>query len=108
MAVGARPVCRFYGTRGVGPNSHFYTVDADECAAVKRDPGWTYEGTAFYVMPAVAQQCAGGAPPVFRAYNNRFAFNDSNHRYATDYGLLQALQAQGWWMEGTVFGAAPG
>ena len=108
VAVGARPVCRFYGTRGVGPNSHFYTVDADECAAVKRDPGWTYEGTAFYVMPAVAQQCAGGAPPVFRAYNNRYAQNDSNHRYATDYAQLQALQPQGWSIEGLVFCAAPG
>ena len=24
----AAPVCRFFGTPGVGPNSHFYTADA--------------------------------------------------------------------------------
>lgn len=108
VAVGARPVCRFYGTPGVGPNSHFYTADAGECAAVNRDRGWTYEGTAFYVLPATGQQCADAAPPVFRAYNNRYAQNDSNHRYATDRSLLQALQPLGWTLEGTVFCAAPG
>jgi Repeat of unknown function (DUF5648) len=108
VLVGARPVCRFYGTPGVGPNSHFYTADASECAAVKRDRGWTYEGTAFYVLLATGQQCAGAAPPVFRAYNNRYAQNDSNHRYATDRSLLQAMQPQGWSLEGTVFCAAPG
>lgn len=107
VPVGARPVCRFYGTPGVGPNSHFYTADADECAAVKRDRGWTYEGTAFYVMLPVGQQCAGNAPPVFRAYNNRYPQNDSNHRYATEYAVLQALQPQGWSIEGMVFCAAP-
>ena len=107
VPVGARPVCRFYGTPGVGPNSHFYTADADECAAVKRDSGWTYEGTAFYVMLPNAGQCAGASPPVFRAYNNRYAQNDSNHRYATDYVLLQGLQPQGWTIEGMVFCAAP-
>src|SRR6476619_4153718 len=48
-APGLSPVCRFYGTPGVGPNSHFYTADPGECAAVKRDGGWTYEGIAFYI-----------------------------------------------------------
>jgi serine protease len=33
------PVCRFYGTPGRGPNSHFFTLDAQECAAVQTDPG---------------------------------------------------------------------
>src|SRR5205823_3617149 len=48
-APGISPVCRFYGTPGVGPNSHFYTANAQECDLVKRDRGWTYEGIAFYV-----------------------------------------------------------
>ena len=39
------PVCRFYAK---GPNSHFYTAEAVECAAVKNDPGWTFEGIAYY------------------------------------------------------------
>ena len=108
VPIGARPVCRFYGTPGIGPNSHFYTADADECAAVKHDSGWLYEGTAFYVTLPNAGQCVGAAPPVFRAYNNRYAQNDSNHRYATDYAQLQGLQPQGWSIEGLVFCAAPG
>ena len=39
--------CRFFGTPGIGPNSHFFTIDADECAMVKANPFWTYEGIAF-------------------------------------------------------------
>ncbi|MEP6702329.1 MAG: hypothetical protein ABJB04_05000, partial [Betaproteobacteria bacterium] len=53
----AVPVCRFYGTPGKGPNSHFYTADQAECAAVKRDPGWTYEGIAFYAVGAGVGYC---------------------------------------------------
>src|SRR5258708_36214147 len=37
-APGLSPVCRFYGTPGLGPNSHFYTPNATECAMVKLDP----------------------------------------------------------------------
>ena len=37
-APGLVPVCRFYGSVSPGPNSHFFTGAADECAAVKNDP----------------------------------------------------------------------
>lgn len=103
VPVGASPVCRFYGTPGVGPNSHFYTVDPIECAAVKRDPGWTYEGVAFHLYAPQNGACAAGLQAVYRAYNNRYAQHDSNHRYATDIALLQTLQAKGWSLEGVVF-----
>ena len=99
----ARPVCRFYGTPGRGPNSHFYTANNSECAAVKNDPGWTYEGIAFYVLSPNGEQCPGNLQPVYRAYNNRFAQNDSNHRYAVDVSALQPLVSQGWTIEGVVF-----
>ena len=33
-APGVSAVCRFYGTPVRGPNSHFYTADAGECAKV--------------------------------------------------------------------------
>ena len=44
-------VCRFYGNPQInpatgqrrGPNSHFYTAEADECAQVKLDAGWIFE-----------------------------------------------------------------
>jgi serine protease len=97
------PVCRFYGTLGRGPNSHFYTVNANECAIVKNDPGWTYEGIAFYAFLPASEKCPGALQPVYRAYNNRFAQNDSNHRYAVDLSTLQSLVTQGWTIEGAVF-----
>jgi serine protease len=96
-------VCRFYGTPGIGPNSHFYTVDAAECEAVKHDPGWTYEGTAFFIAAPVDGGCASGTTPVYRAYNARFAQNDSNNRFATDVAVYNAMVAQGWSGEGIVF-----
>lgn len=98
---GALPVCRYYGTPGVGPNSHFYSIDEAECAAVSRDPGWTYEGIAFYLFPPTpAGTCAPGTRPVYRAYNGRFAHNDSNHRYTVDAGLYAHMVNEGWVAEG--------
>src|SRR5690606_29708167 len=77
---GAVPVCRFYGTPGIGPNSHFYTGDPEECEKVKReDPGWSYEGTAFYIKLPVNGECPDNTLPVYRYYNNRWMHNDSNH-----------------------------
>lgn len=100
---GAQPVCRFYGTPGVGPNSHFYTVSPAECEAVKRDPGWLYEGVAFYAKEPVAEACPVGTVPVYRAYNNRWRENDSNHRYTTDlhqYRAMTTITGGGWVGEG--------
>jgi len=106
-AAGAAPVCRFYGTQGVGPNSHFYTGNAGECEWVKRDPGWFYEGLAFAVDPAADQVCANDRVPVYRAYNQGYANNDSNHRYTTSRSTLADMQRFGWAGEGVVFCAAP-
>ncbi|MEO8506966.1 MAG: hypothetical protein ABI593_04985 [Betaproteobacteria bacterium] len=41
-AEGLSAVCRFFGTPGVGPDSHFYTADAAECAKVRTYPAWTF------------------------------------------------------------------
>ena len=41
------PVCRFFGTPGVGPNSHFYTAYEYECAIVRTNPNWIEEGVTF-------------------------------------------------------------
>jgi len=98
--AGVLPVCRFYGTPGIGPNSHFYTVDPMECETVKRDAGWTYEGVPFYAKKPEAGNCAIGSAPVYRYYNNGWARNDSNHRYATHLNDKAAMEAAGWVMEG--------
>lgn len=105
---GAVPVCRFYGTPGKGPNSHFYTADAGECALVKKDPGWTFEGIAYYIKLPLNGACPSGTRPIFRAYNNRWMYNDSNHRYTTDIAEVAALVSNQWVSEGVVMCAAGG
>lgn len=97
---GLLPVCRFYGTPGIGPNSHFYTASAEECEAVKRDPGWTYEGLAFFVNPPSGTGCPTGTTPVYRSYNNGYLRNDSNHRYTIEYSLFARMSAEGHSPEG--------
>jgi uncharacterized delta-60 repeat protein len=102
IAANAVPVCRFYGTPGVGPNSHFYTADPLECDATRNDPGWRYEEIAFYSVTPQGGACPAGMQSVLRVYNNRFAQNDSNHRYTTNQSIYQAMQQQHWLPEGVV------
>lgn len=99
-APGLSPVCRFYGTPGIGPNSHFYTADAAECEKVKTDPGWTYEGIAFHIQEATAGRCAAGTTPIYRSYNNGAARNDSNHRFTVDPTVFSRSPAFGHVAEG--------
>ena len=100
---GGSRVCRFYGTPGIGPNSHFYTVDPDECAQVRLDPGWHFESYDFSTSTLAAGACPNGTLPVYRAYNKRFAQNDSNHRYTTSLTIYNGQVAAGWQGEGVVF-----
>lgn len=111
---GANPVCRFYGNPALdanghrrGPNSHFYTVDPQECDAVKLDSGWVYEGIVFYAVPPVNNQCPSTYTTVKRLYNNRYAQNDSNHRYTVADRDFNAMAAAGWSAEGAVFCSQP-
>ena len=113
---GAREVCRFYGSTAInpltgqrrGPNAHFYTFQGPECEQVKADPGWTYEApNKFFAIQPQAGQCPGGTLPVYRAYNGRFAQNDSNHRYASRVAIYDQMRAQGWTGEGVVMCTAP-
>ena len=106
-AATGTPVCRFYGTPGRGPNSHFFTADAGECAAVKRDPGWTFEGLTMRVILPAAGVCPLDSIPVYRVYNNRFAQNSSNHRYTTSRSTREYMKSNGWVDEGTVFCVVP-
>ncbi len=105
-APGLSPVCRFYGTPGVGPNSHFYAADPAECEAVKRDRGWTYEGIGFYAARPAAGACAGDATPVYRSYNNGAARNDSNHRFTVDATVFARSPSFGHVSEGVAMCAA--
>jgi len=103
--AGLVPVCRFYGP---GPNSHFYTAEPSECDFVKGGGagGWIYEGTAFFITPITfsgnTQTCPAGTIGVNRAYNQRAAQNDSNHRFSTSDSTMHDMESEGWAYEATV------
>lgn len=104
--------CRFYGGKNGGPNTHFYSADEKECAALKTNPQLSYEGQTFAVnMPLPGANADGTKPcpidskPLYRVYNNASASNGrfvSNHRYFTDKTDVAAVVAQGWVDEGQV------
>lgn len=99
------PVTRFYGTPGLGPNSHFFTASAAEVAVLDRPgTGWSREHIAFSIpVPDEQGQCATGLLPVYRLYNNRWRENDSNHRYTTSVAERDRTVARGWTHEGVAF-----
>ena len=104
--------CRFYGGKNGGPNTHFYSADDKECAALKAIPTLSYEGQTFAVnMPLPGSNADGSRPcplaskPLFRLYNNASAPGKdyiSNHRYVTARADVTAAVAQGWVDEGQV------
>jgi hypothetical protein len=110
--LNAHPVCRFYAR---GPNSHFYTGDDRECQMLRdleRDGraqataanpflGWGFEGIAFWALLPQYGECLAASTPVYRAYNQRAAQGDSNHRFMADPALRGTMA--GWADEGAVF-----
>ncbi|MEO7762272.1 MAG: hypothetical protein ABIS68_10220 [Casimicrobiaceae bacterium] len=106
---GDTPVCRFYGSVSPGPNSHFYTAFAAECAALQQlqvttpdsQPRWNYENIAFATTLPLNGTCASGTIPVYRAYNNGLTLGkESNHRFTTSLFALNEVIARGWKNEG--------
>ena len=89
----AVPVCRFFGTPGVGPDSHFYAADAAECTLVKRNPHWMFEAIAFYIEPPVAATCPAATAPVYRSFHPGANVNASNHRFVPDLTIHQKMAA---------------
>ncbi len=102
---GAR-ACRFFGTPGRGPNSHFYTNDADECDKVRRNPDWQFEAFAFAATAPQAELCPADRMTVTRLYNDGKG-GQANHRYLTSRSATAAMREQGWFVEGAVFCTLP-
>lgn len=104
---GPSQVCRFYGS-AVGPNSHFYTADAEECAFLKSiyNPAaksWKFESNDFNITKASNGVCPSDLFPVYRAYNNGSARGvDSNHRITNNLASIQEVASRGWNNEGIV------
>jgi hypothetical protein len=94
------PVCRFFSDRFAPRNSHFYASFAAECAIVRNDVNWSFEGEVFHVaLPDAAGNCAAGTQRVYRLYNDGRS-GAPNHRFTTDAALRQQMIDQGWVPEG--------
>jgi glucose/arabinose dehydrogenase len=113
---GSTPVCRFYGSVSPGPNSHFYTADAAECAFLQQlqattpstQKRWNFEGLDFASTPAANGGCLDNTAPVYRAYNDGFRRGiDSNHRITSNAAAIQEVVDRGWRNEGIVMCAPP-
>jgi acid phosphatase type 7 len=104
-AAGAASVCRFWsGKTFVTKSSHFYTPLAAECAKVKGNPDWTFEGEVFaMLLPDAAGACAGANVPLYRLYNDGKG-DAPNHRYTTELAIREQMIAQGWIPEGSGIG----
>jgi hypothetical protein len=101
---GSSPVCRFFSASFAPKSSHFYTSFAPECATLKGNAGWTFEGDVFHVgLPAADGSCATGTQPVYRLYNDGQG-GAPNHRFTTDPALRSRMLAEGWVPEGTGLG----
>jgi len=94
--------CRFFGTAGRGPDSHFYTISASECEKVKANADWTYEALAFRAVEPLSTGCAAEYGTVTRLYNNGMG-GEANHRYLTNAAEIDRTVAKGWLVEGPVF-----
>ena len=111
MSGGNTSVCRFYGSQSPGPNSHFYTVDPDECNALKQlqsstpdtEKRWNFESLDFVSTTPINGACSTGTQAVYRAYNNGYTQGiDSNHRITSSMSAIQEVVARGWVNEGVV------
>lgn len=98
--------CRFFGTPGRGPNSHFFTIDANECALVKANPDWTFEGLAFQAFPITAAICPADRAVIWRLYNNGMG-GQASHRYLASHSEIGDMIGRGWLLEGPVFCTPP-
>jgi hypothetical protein len=103
-AAGTLPVCRFTGAPNLGPNSHFFTAYANECAIVQANPYWLYEGLVFRSLVPATGVCPAGTLPVVRFYwpgNGDVTL--ARHRYVVDPAEAARMREAGWTEEGPVF-----
>lgn len=97
---GASNVCRFFSIGFSPKSSHFYTPVASECATVKANPDWQYEGLVFSLFPLTSSAtCSSGFTPLYRIYNNGLS-GAPNHRYTTKLNIVNQMLSQGWSLEG--------
>ena len=74
------PVCRFFGAAS-GPTEHFFTANPDECALLKSNPRWVYEGDTFRVRALAGDACSVEYQTVIRFYKPGATVATSRHLY---------------------------
>jgi hypothetical protein len=95
------PAFRFYhDAKGVGVNTHLFTLDGAEATGLRGIPQDWLEETSGWRANLGANTCGPGLTQVTRAYNNRFAFRDSNHRFMTQANVVTQMKNAGWVIEG--------
>ena len=96
-----KDVCRFWsGQRFAPKSSHVYTPYAQECADLKANPDWTYEGsTLSFAVPDASGICPSGTQILYRDYNNGQG-GAPNHRIYTDVQIRAGMASRGWIAEG--------
>ena len=87
----AVPVCRFSGAPGTVPYSHFYTADANECAAVEQDPAWTFDSIAFYIDVPQKGACKAGTTPVYQSFYPGAGASLSHQRFLPDLTMFERV-----------------
>jgi YVTN family beta-propeller protein len=96
----AMPVCRFFSAAFAPRSSHFYTAYPTECAIVKQNASWQFEGVVFGIaVPALDGTCPPDTSPVYRVYNDGQG-GSPNHRFVTNYGRQFDMLRSGWIAEG--------
>jgi hypothetical protein len=106
VPLGSSGVCRFFSTSFAPKSSHFYTALASECATVKLNPNWQFEGVVFNVpTPDGAGNCPPGTLPVYRLYNNGQGAAP-NHRFTTSLSTRAVMISMGWIPEGNGIGVS--
>jgi hypothetical protein len=103
--VGTANVCRFWTAQTYAPkSSHFYTPFASECAIVKGNHNWVFEGEVFAMaLPDTTGGCAGATVALYRLYNDSQT-GAPNHRYTSSLAIRSQMVAQGWIPEGAGIG----
>jgi hypothetical protein len=98
--TGTASVCRFFSTAFNPRSSHFYTPVSSECATVKSNPNWSFEGEVLGVLlPSAAGTCPSSTKPLFRLYNNGGG-GAPNHRYTVEPSVRTSMVVLGWVPEG--------
>lgn len=96
---------RFTGTPNVGPSTHVFTVDREECQKLAQDPQWLFEGLPIAASPvAFDGTCPPREIPLYRVWK---PFGIANHRFTTQPDVVDATVARGWIAEGPAMCVLP-